>query len=447
MTRKNKVLWSEGMLLEPHHFQQLDRWIEGYVDVRANAARRHAWGYVDLEVDEDLLKLGRFGLLRAVGVFPDGTPFAMPNEDPLPAPIALDANVRDTVVHLALPLRMDGALEVRRDDSPTGLYRYQTDRSDVRDSVLDSSNEAVVETGRLNARLALASEKIDDYATVATAKVVELRTDNQVVLDSDFIPTVAAIRASTRLSSYLVELRGFLQQRSENLAGRASASTKEGAGDIVSFLLLQAVNRYAPLVAHLAEQGTAHPEHLYEHLLTAAGELATLTLQARRPPEFGSYRHEELNEAFDIVIATLTSELTAQLEERAVLIPLKEAKFGVRLAQIADSSLLTGANFVLAASASLPPDRLGQQVVYQTKIGSVARIADLVNNNLPGVELRILPQAPHQIPFYADNVYMELDRSGERWSEVCSEGGLALHVAGNIPDLELALWAIRGRRK
>ncbi|HYC56972.1 MAG TPA: type VI secretion system baseplate subunit TssK [Candidatus Binatia bacterium] len=447
MPRKNKVLWSEGMLLEPHHFQQHDRWVEGYVDGRALALHRHGWGYTDLEIDEDLLALGRFGLRSARGIFPDGTPFHMPHDEPLPPPAIIDPNTRDTMVTLALPLRSDGIVDVRREESTTGLYRYLAERTDVRDSVLDATNEAVVEVGRLNARIALASENLENYAVIPTARIVEVRSDNQVVLDTRFIPSVAAVRASARLSAYLVELRGLLQQRSETLAGRASSSAKGGAGDISQFLLLQVINRYAPLVGHLADDGNVHPERLYELLIAAAGELATLTLKERRPPQFAPYRHEALQPPFDIVIDTLTSELTAQLEERAVMIPLRDAKYGVKLAQVPDTSLLTGAAFVLAASGALPPDRLVSQIIYQTKIGSVSKIAELVNNNLPGVELRPLPQAPHQIPYFADNVYLEFDRTGARWSDVVREAGLALHVAGDIPDLKMVLWAIRGQRK
>lgn len=446
MPRKNRVLWTEGLLLEPHHFQQHDRWLEGTVDARATAIQPYGWGYGRLEVDPDLLTLGKFGLREARGIFPDGTPFSMPHDDPLPAPIAIDPNTRGCVVMLVLPLRADGAVDVLRSDSAPGLYRHAVTNMEVRDSVLDSGHDATLEVGTVNARLMLSTETLEQYACVPTARIVEMRTDNQVLLDDRFIPTVTTIGAAPRLNAYVTELRGLLQQRAEMLAGRAASSGQGGAGEIADFLMLQIVNRHSPVLAHLADTALMHPEAFYRLLLSVAGELATLTLDARRPPQFGLYRHEALQEAFDSVIDTITAELRVVRESPAVPIPLKETRHGIRIAQIQELSLLSTASFVLTAAGSVAPDVLRRQIAQQAKIGSVARIAELVNNNLPGVELQPLPVAPRQIPFYVDHVYMELDRGGSRWAEVIKDGGLAMHLAGNIPGLQLALWAIRGQR-
>lgn len=447
MSRKNRILWTEGQLLEPHHFQQHDRWVEWYVDTRAEAVHPYGWGYAHLEIDPDLLTLGRFGLRSARGVFPDGTPFRMPEEDPLPPPLLLDTSTRDAVVMLALPLRSGGAVEVQRADSPPGLYRHAASELTVRDSVLSNGHDAVLEVGPLNPRLMLSTEVLEQYACVPTARVVEVRTDNQVVLDDRFIPTVSAVRASTRLSGFLTEVRGLLQQRAELLAGRAAGSAQGGAGEIASFLLLQVVNRHSPVLAHLAETGVIHPEPFFRLLLSIAGELATLTLSTRRPPQFGRYRHEALQEAFDGVIDTIVAEMRELPESPAVPIPLIEKRHGVRIAEIRDLSLFRSASFVLTASGNVPPDQLRRQLMLQSKIGSPARLGELVQNNLPGVELLALPQAPRQIPFYVDNVYLELDRGSSRWTEVVNDGALAMHLAGSIPGLELTLWAIRGQRQ
>ena len=50
---------------------------------------------------------------------------------------------------------------------------------------------------------------------------------------------------------------------------------------------------------------------------------------------------------------------------------------------------------------------------------------------------------PRQIPFHAGVTYFELDTSGQYWRELEQSGGLAFHVAGHFPNLEMAFWAIR----
>ncbi|MBA1147256.1 type VI secretion system baseplate subunit TssK [Ectothiorhodospiraceae bacterium WFHF3C12] len=448
MSRNSRILWSEGLFLEPQHFQQHDRYMEGYVEGRVAALAAYGWGFQALELESDLSALGRLGLRSARGVFPDGTPFAMPDDDPLPAPLEVDESVRDRIVYLALPLRADGAVEVQRGSSSEGLFRYRAEDVEVRDSVLDSAASSIVEVGRLNARLALEGEALEEYACIALARIVERRSDGQVILDEEFIPSVLRAAAARRLGNFINELRGTLEQRAEYLAERVTASGSGGASEISDFLMLQVINRHAPVIAHLAETGHVHPEHLYTRLLELAGELATLTTEKRRPPEFGSYRHDSLTACFEPVFELLRSEFRAVRESPATLIPLEATgRHGIRVARIEDPSLFDTANFVLAVSASLPAEEIRQRFPNQVKVGPVERIAELVNNNLPGVELVPVPVAPRQIPYYANTVYFELSRSGSLWKQLSASGGLAVHVAGQFPDLKLDLWAIRGQTR
>src|ERR1051325_7656343 len=112
MSGYNRVVWSEGLFLQPQHFQQQDRYFERYVETRCRALIPYSWGLTELEFESDFTKIGKFGLRRAAGVFPDGTPFRMPEDDPLPAPIDIGPQVRDQTVFLAVPLRRFGELEV-----------------------------------------------------------------------------------------------------------------------------------------------------------------------------------------------------------------------------------------------------------------------------------------------------------------------------------------------
>jgi type VI secretion system protein ImpJ len=78
MAGKNRVAWHEGMFLRPQHFQAQDRFIDAQLRARVDSSRPWAWGFTQVIVDEDLAKLGKFGVVRASGVMPDGTPFRFP---------------------------------------------------------------------------------------------------------------------------------------------------------------------------------------------------------------------------------------------------------------------------------------------------------------------------------------------------------------------------------
>src|SRR5580693_5016490 len=124
MSSNNRVVWSEGLFLRPQHFQQQTRYFERYVEGRGRPLRAHSWGLSELEIERDLLGIGKLGLRRAAGVFPDGTPFCMPDDDPLPAPLELTELIRDQRTFLALPVRKEGARECDRRAQP-GTVRYQ----------------------------------------------------------------------------------------------------------------------------------------------------------------------------------------------------------------------------------------------------------------------------------------------------------------------------------
>jgi type VI secretion system protein ImpJ len=81
LTTRHRVIWSQGMFLQPHHFQQEARFVEHLVDTRVRAAEPYAWGFGELVIDEAQLALGRMALARASGVLTDGTPFSMPDGD------------------------------------------------------------------------------------------------------------------------------------------------------------------------------------------------------------------------------------------------------------------------------------------------------------------------------------------------------------------------------
>jgi type VI secretion system protein ImpJ len=157
------------------------------------------------------------------------------------------------------------------------------------------------------------------------------------------------------------------------------------------------------------------------------------------------YRHDDLEHSFGPVIADLRQSLSAVLEQTAIPIPLQDRKYGIRVAQVADRSLLGAANFVLAVHAATSAEVLRRHLPNQIKIGPVESIRELVNSALPGIQLVPLPVAPRQIPYHAGATYFELDRSGRMWKQLQQSGGIAFHLAGDFPDMQMELWAIRGR--
>lgn len=446
----NKVLWTEGLFLQPQHLQQQDRYVERLVRGSTASLTPFGWGLSQIELDAELLTLGKFAIRAAAGLLPDGTPFSLPGDVDPPLPIDLQEVARNCVVALTLPLRQPGALETATADQAETIARFVAAEHEANDTNAGYGGSATLPVGRLRLRLAVDAARAgagagpSGHTSLGIARIVEVRPDRSVVLDEGFIPPVLVCAASGVLNGFVTQLQGLLHHRAEALAGRVSESTTRGSAEIADYLLLQLCNRYEPLLTHLAAAiGQIHPEAFYRVAVSLAGELATFTEAAKRPPAFPPYRHEDLQATFRPVMAALRQALSTVLEQTAVPIPLQERKYGIRVGPILDRSLVTDGVWVLAVKAQMPAETLRRSLPNLVKIGPVEQIRELIQVALPGIAVRALPVAPRQLPYYAGTSYFELDRSSPYWMALAKSGGIAVHVTGDLPGFELECWAIR----
>jgi len=239
------------------------------------------------------------------------------------------------------------------------------------------------------------------------------------------------------------DILGRAEQRAKELSVNAVESTDGGAETFQSFLLLQALNRWVPVLQHLVNLRMVHPERFYETLISLAGEIATLIRQDRKAPPLPLYDHENPQACFDPVIDLLQSMLAAVFERAAVRLQLENKGQGAYTAVIRDHQLFRTGNFFLAVSSAASIEEVRRLFPSVAKIGPTTRMREIVDSALPGIPLRHVPTAPPQIRALPGCVYFELDRSVPGWSDFASAPGLGLLVAGDWPGLQLELWGVK----
>jgi type VI secretion system protein ImpJ len=443
MTWNNKVVWNEGMFLSPQHFQQFGRFLESQIDGRIDGIQCHDWGISELRIDEGLLPLGKISIATVKGRLRDGLGFNIPQDEEAPDPLEIPENTQNTIVYLALPLRRRETVEINAGGNQTGLTRYQAKEYEVRNNTTGSDDSATIQVGQPNFRLVLETDNLGAYTYIAIARIVECRSDKKTTLDPSFIPPCLNIQSVPPLAGFLQELQGLLHHRAEALAGRISSAGRGGSAEISDFMLLQAINRYEPLLQHLNNNNHIHPEAFYRQIIMMAGEFATFNSAHRRPEQFTEYQHDNLAATYAPVISALRRELSAVLEQTATPMPIQAHQYGIHVATIADNKLIGNAAFVLAVHADLKTEDLARRVPAQIKSGPVEQIRELVNLQLPGIALRQLPVAPRQLPYHSGFIYFELERNSELWKQMATSGGFAFHVGGEFPGLEMEFWAIK----
>jgi len=445
MSWNNKVIWSEGMFLQPQHFQQQNRFHEGFLHNRIAPLFGYSWGFSILELDQAALMESRIQLSTGRGIFPDGTPFDFPYQDKPPIPLDIDVNLRDEVIVLALPVQRIGATEIDSDNnSGSSLARYAIEEIDVSDSNTQNPSQVSLQIGRLQLRLMRKRDVTGAYTTLGVVHISERRSDKQVVLQKAFIPPMLQVSSDVILKGYLQELCGMLHQRGEELASLIAQPGHRGIAEIADFLMLQTINRYEPVFKHLSKVSILHPERFYSLCLTFAGDMSTFNeSHSRRPIEYTEYQHDALAVCFNSLMEELRRLLSQKIISNVISIPLEDMQHNLRKAIVNDKTLFKSANFILAVNAQLPVETIRIKLPAFMKIGPAEKIRDLVNLALPGIPLNSLPVAPRQIPFHAGFNYFELERTNDLWKQLEHSAGLMLHISGEFPGLVLELWAIK----
>lgn len=442
MSWTSRVIWKEGMFLRAQHFQQQDRWMEHALRARVAALGPYWWGFGELDINRDALKIGEFALSAASGVFPDGTPFGFPGGDTDgPSPLPLGHQVRGTTVYLALPSPQPYEPQVREagahEERPLAARDFE-----AIDTHSDSPEPAGLVVGQLRPRLLLGEEEHAGYKRIAVARVVEVSPSGQVALDDQFVPPVLNCQASPRLLGFITELAGMINQRIEELAARLTGAGTHGVAEHADFLLLQACNRWLPALRHWASSGMPHPERFYETLVQMAGEYATFS-GSRRAGTYPVYRHDDLAPCFAPVMADLRRSLSLVIGAGVTEIRLESLNYGAYRGPLNDRTVLRNSAFYLVVRASVAGEALRRLFPAQVKIGPIEQLRELVNSAVSGIAVRPLPVVPRQLPFLADANYFQLEPNSPYWPLMQNTAAFGIHVSSEFPNLQMQLWAVR----
>ncbi len=444
MQKNDRTLWTEGMFLGPQHFQQHDRFLLNTVAQVVRSMGAHAHGLFDYELDVHALSEGKFALIRLAGIFPDGTPFNLPEDGELPAPVIIDSECRDAILSLAIPFEDQQEKDVVESRAAGSFSRYVINDRLVSDRHSpDSDSEETVFTAGLWTRLTLADDDHTAFHTIPLARVIEKRDDDRVVLDERFYPCAMSLQASIPLQSIARELTGLVNQRAAELAGRIGTATAGDSSQLSQLLLLQTLNRAAPLLKHINQGFTMHPVELYRELVQLAGELSTITQSSKLAPEFTEYLHRDQYRSFAPLADNLRQSLNWIPDYTTESIPVQHVKAGIYTASIRNSSLFESSRFILAAKARVTPDELSRRLPRQTTISSKSKLRELVEAQAQGIGLKPVITVPNSIPMYENHVYFEMRDDDPLWKDIAISGDIAMHIAGTFNDLQMQIWAIR----
>ncbi len=443
MSKAEKVVWSEGMFLRPHHFQRAESYLQSQIRDWGSLQGSYRWGFLDIELDEAMLRQGCIALSCASGVLPDGTVFHFRDSRDGPIPLEVPDNASGEKIVLALPVSRSGREEVIFSEEKGSLARFVAYEKEVEDDNALSLGEATVQFGRQRLKLMLEKDLTAEWSAMGVVFIAEKRNDGQVRLENGYIPPMLNINNQSLIRGMINDLHGLLVQRSQQISARLGQPGRFNTSEMIKFTLLTLVNRQLGYLSHIKTLPLVHPEALWSSWLPFAAELSTWSAQRMSVEALPIYEHDNLGSCFGKLERLLRQGLALVMEENAIQLPLTERSRGLNIATVPETSMVRDFGFVLAVKANVQGEMLQTHFPAQMKVAPVTKIRDLVQLQLPGLVLRAMPTAPPQIPWHAGYNYFELMKGGELWNEMEKSGAFALHLAGEFPGLDMEFWAIR----
>lgn len=440
MSWYSKVVWSEGLFLRPHHLQQADRYLEHLVESRVASITPYPWGFSELEIDRDLAQQNKFGLRRAAGIMPDGLPFRMPGDMPLPPAVTPPEAAAGLYVWLCLPMLQPNTRDVAEAQSESAS-RYAINAETLIDSTSKMQIEEEIDIAVPRFSYEIRRTPKPGFVSLVCARIIEV-TDKAIVFDERFAPPVLTVAAHAAVSGWLDRVIGWIETKLEELA-RFASDPRAGSGmQSVDYFILQMLNRQIPALRHMRGSRYVHPERLYVELLRLAGELATYSTKERRAREYPAYDHDNLDPTFAPVLADIQRFLSVDIS-RAIRLEIVEKAANAFLVTVTDRNLFRASTFVLEVAARRSLTEIQSQFPALFKVGPNTRMNEIVQAHLPGIALIHVPTPPPQIRAISTHVYFVLDRTSPLWPEFSTASGIGMHFSGDWPGLELNLWAVK----
>ncbi len=449
MSERRPVVWSEGLLLSPQHFQQWDRAVHHHVAQRFRMSQSFEWGLSRLEIDRDALRNGRVSLTAIAGVLPDGTPFALPDDDPLPPQRAIDGHFDTRLDAIALSIGLPAAASSRPQlgESPTPGApgaRYAADTAELPDDNT-AQNARPVEIQRRHFQVLFPDDAVGEHEHVPFAEIVRT-SEGSYALREGYVPPCLSIGASDALVRQVRVLHEMLVAKSTSLGDQRrqrGGIADFSAQDTANAMLLYTVNARIPALSHMLLHRSAHPEHLYLELMELAGQLSVFSVEMH-PRDLPAYDHRALTRTFAETEEAVRRLIEPPIVEKATRVPLESKGAGMWVGRFTDERLLApGTALFLGVKADVEEQRLASDLPGKAKLASLDKIDFLIANALRGVPLLYQRVPPPSLPIKSSYLYFQLDPRGDAWETVRAAKNVAIYVPPDIAGVGLEMLGLR----
>lgn len=442
----NKVLWGEGLLLRPQHFQRQDQYHEQRLHKSIKAVHPYAWGVEQVQVEREALAGGILRILTLALRFQDGELVDAPGADALPDGVdltQLGPQQQSITYYAALPALKPFTGNFAPPGQPTKTTRFMQTNQETPDLYTQAA-PAQLSYLKTTVRLVSEFEPRDAYVCFPLLRVRRAAAGG-FELDANFVPPSLSIAAAPLLFQQLRRLLDALQAKVSALYGHHREPSRNviefRTGDMSSFWLLHTASSACATLTHYLQHADLHPERLYEQLLAVAGGLMTFS-KSWTLADLPTYQHADPGPGFAKLHQILRELLDTVISSKYFAIALNEVRPSYHHGMLDSGKIDDRTTFYIAVSADMPTLELVDIVPLRFKVGAPDDVEQCVLAALPGVRLQYAPQLPAAVPVRPDTSYFMLDAKGPMFERMLQAQSIAIYVPSGIRDLALELLAV-----
>jgi len=440
MAKLGQVHWHEGLFLQPHHLQLMQRQSSDQFDAERRLAMPYPYGMVECRLSGDALEnmMIQFDSLRVV--MPSGLVVSVPETTDLPAldiKAAFESSSAAFTVYVGVPLwyaTRANAIErgAAGDAHVKRLYRVEEYPEWFDENTGENPQPLLVR--RINARLMLEDDDRTDMEVLPLLRVGHAAEEEIGVprQDAEFIPPCLLLSGSPVLRDLVV--RDLAHQVEATRADLVNQITRRGFSwdavrpdQLEQILRLTTLNRFAGRLRQLAQAPRVTPFEVYLELRDLLGSLAALYPDDDQY-EVPDYNHDSPAVCFQDLCASIRRLLRGK-----GAVPIRKVEFNLEgdiLVANLEADDLKASEYLLGIKSRLDPAELVKLVENLDEFKLMPR--SLARRRVFGVKLKEERFPPFGLPGQRGLHYFRLLRAESRkmWERVEQEKAVSIWFTG-----------------
>ena len=440
-----KIHWQEGLFLQPHHLQRMQKSIEDGMASERQLGWPYAFGIIEARLNRPALANTRVTFDKLRAIMPSGLEVNYPAAAELPSLDIAQVFARGSgtfIVSLGVPLWQNNranTVPITHDADTRAKLLYRVGETECYDENT-GENPKPIQVRKINSRLMLEQEDRSDMEMLPLLRIVRA-TGEDVGLpkeDAEFVPPCMVLNGSVVLREMVRNIINEVEATRKEVANQIfKASLKfesmSRGPDYEQVFRLRTLNRCSARLRPLFEAPAISPFAMYLELRELLADLAALQLGVD-PFESEPYQHDNQFLCFSDLTNKIRDLLTVAPKGSYLQLAFKDVG-GILTANLADEHFaLPNAYFLAIQTEKIDGSNLAGFVQDGDKFKLMP--LSLAKRAIRGIELKEERVAPMGLPARVGLHYFRLERanSARMWQTIQVEKAAAVVWLGSNLD-------------